>query len=113
MTMLELMYIHVSGPGIAVLNDLPSLEILRLSSASLTDNDLDRLDACNQLRRLDLDGSPISDAAITRFVKSHPRLKDVGCARHGRHARMRSEASAGIRHCPIRKHHQQQSLSRS
>lgn len=78
LTKLELRSIHASGPGIAVLNDLPSLENLILAHAALTDNDLDRLDGCPQLRKLDLNCNPISDAAITRFAKSHPRLKEVG-----------------------------------
>lgn len=74
---LDLSGVGLNGMGVVAINELPSLEWLDVSSSPLGDADLDRLDACQSLIGLNIEQTSVSGPGLTRFLKSHPKLKHL------------------------------------
>jgi hypothetical protein len=59
---------------VARLAGLPKLASLNLGGTKVGDPTLETLGRCDALRAVDLSFTPMSDAALAAFGKSHPRI---------------------------------------
>ena len=64
----------------ATLNDKPTLTVLQMANADVTDATLEYLKPMAKLRRLDLSGSAVTDAGLERLA-GLPALEDVKLSR--------------------------------
>ncbi len=69
---------RITDEGMVHLAELPSLECLSITDASVTDAGLASLSRLTRLRSLDLRNSKVTDAGLDALRRSVPSLQDVG-----------------------------------
>ena len=68
---------QITGTHLAAIKPLVELQELRLSGTSINDDDLGHLDSQTALKVLDLSGTNVTEAGVTRFLSTHPKTKVV------------------------------------
>jgi serine/threonine protein kinase/Leucine-rich repeat (LRR) protein len=72
----------LTDDGLIALEDLPTLRVLGLRTAKITDASLDRVAKLNELEGLDLEGTPVSDAGVEKLA-GLSRLSRLSLTRTG------------------------------